>query len=96
MSKKVYIDRDALLEAAKATDVYFQIKALLTDFPAADVAPREDQEMTFKNKINKYIDWCRQKIANKPRWVRENKYKIGYEDAMLAVMSMLHNEKGGK
>lgn len=49
--------------------------------------------MTFKNKLDEYINWCRLKLANKPHWIRENKYKNGYEDAMLAVMSMLHNEK---
>ena len=40
--EKVYIDRDALLEATKATDAYFQIKSILTDLPAADVVPGEE------------------------------------------------------
>lgn len=36
MPEKVFIDRDELLELAKGTDAYFQIKSILTGLPAVD------------------------------------------------------------
>lgn len=40
---KVYIDRDLLLEAAKATNAYFQIKSIVSGLPEALVPPARKQ-----------------------------------------------------
>jgi hypothetical protein len=46
------------------------------------------------------VDWCREKIEFKRRWSASEKYLTGYEEAMRAVMSKLHDlekkEKGEK
>lgn len=36
MPEKVFIDRDELLEKAKGTDAYFQIKSIVTGLPVVD------------------------------------------------------------
>lgn len=44
-------------------------------------------------KYNELIGWCREKLEKLKRQYLSDKYKRGYEDAMRAVMSKLHDEK---
>lgn len=46
-----------------------------------------------KAKYDGLIDWCKEKLAKLKRQYLSDKYKQGYEDAMHAVMSKLHEEK---
>ena len=44
------------------------------------------------NELDDMIDWCRKKMANLP-YNFTGKRKEGYKEAMLQVMSYLHNKK---
>ena len=46
-----------------------------------------------KSKHDRLIEWCKEKLAKLKRQHLSDKYKQGYEDAMKAIMSKLHDEK---
>jgi predicted DNA-binding WGR domain protein len=48
--------------------------------------------MTVKE-IDELLAWCRNKLNSAKKRLVSEKYKSGYEDAMLAVMSYLHDKK---
>lgn len=43
--------------------------------------------------IDELLAWCRKKLDSLRGQSRSEKYKTGYEEAMLAVMSYLHGQK---
>lgn len=75
---KVYIDRDLLLEAAKATNAYFQIKSIVSGLPEALVPPARGR---------------RRKLYEDNERLSKQLRELSWKCSGLSEMRRIHEEK---